>query len=238
MFSALGVTLFRQDIEDAISQAKEHPVAAASMFIVAMCTAAFVLGITGTLKANSAILILLWTIGAVFLILLAYINIEKTVNNLFPAAIGVVFFIWIFMFSCSESSLEKTEKVKVEAPPPVVLAPSSTHSEYETIAQSVCTSMAIKENRAGWTFAVKRQCDSVTAPCQTICALQALHNLDTQSSKQQWQCLGAIHVYPNRPVSNPSTLTSPSIGFKVYWSPSYHEGQHCGPNYCCCLAAV
>ncbi len=112
------------------------------------------------------------------------------------------------------------------------------HSEYETIAQSACTSMAIKEGRGGWTFAVRRRCDSNTASCETLCGVQALRNLDSQSSQKSWSCLGAIHVYGGRPVSHQSTTSNPSIGFKVYWSSFYHRGTSCGPNYCCCLASA
>ena len=124
--------------------------------------------------------------------------------------------------------------VGVTSPCPL---PKLVHSEYEIIAQSACTSMAIKAGHQGWTFAVRRKCDSITKPCNVLCGLQALRNLDFQTSKRRWTCLGAVHVYESRPVSQPSTTQNPSIGFKVYWSKSYHTGQHCGPNYCCCAAA-
>ena len=122
--------------------------------------------------------------------------------------------------------------------PPAPPAPPPDHSEYEIIAQSACTSMAINLGNGGWTFAVQRQCDSVTITCTDLCSLQALHALDGQTKSKRWSCLGALHVYKSRPTSGPSTSSSPSMGFKVYWSRGYEGGKNCGPNFCCCHAAA
>ena len=110
------------------------------------------------------------------------------------------------------------------------------HDEYETVAQSVCTSMAIGKRLRGWTYAVGRVCSSSTESCQEICSSKFLHVQDTQTAHSTWSCVGALHVYKSRPSSSPGTKNSPSIGLKVYWSSSYHTGRNCGPNFCCCHA--
>ena len=112
------------------------------------------------------------------------------------------------------------------------------HSEYETLAQSICTSIAVSRGLAGWTYAVQRRCDSSTASCSAICDAEALRQQDSQTAGRAWSCIGAIHVYNNRPISQASTPSNPHIGLKVYWSSSYHLGRNCGPNYCCCRAAA
>ena len=115
---------------------------------------------------------------------------------------------------------------------------TAVHNEYETIAQSVCTSMAVSRELNGWTYAVQRRCDSSTGSCEKICASMALRDQDSQTSGRAWSTLGAVHVYGGRPVSQASTTCDPYLGLKVYWSSTYHTGQNCGPNYCCCLAAA
>ena len=112
----------------------------------------------------------------------------------------------------------------------------ASHNEYETIAQAVCTSMAVTKSMGGWTFAIQRRCSGPDT-CVQICASKFLHTQDPQTTHRQWSTLGAIHVYGSRPSSSVSTVNSPHIGFKVYWSSNYHTGTSCGPNYCCCHAA-
>ena len=112
---------------------------------------------------------------------------------------------------------------------------SLNHDEYEAIAQSVCTSMAIDQKRGGWTFAVQRVCTySNLETCQQLCSSKFLHVQDTQTAHRTWRCLGALHVYKGRPSSSAGTINQPSMGFKVYWSSTYHTWKYCGPNYCCC----
>ena len=113
------------------------------------------------------------------------------------------------------------------------------HNEYETTAQSVCTSMAVNRNRSGWTYAVQRQCQGShsTDTCVQVCASQILHKQDSQTKDQPWSTLGAIHVYADRPSSSPGNAENPQIGLKVFWSEKYHQWSTCGPNYCCCFAA-
>ena len=113
---------------------------------------------------------------------------------------------------------------------------AQSHNEYETIAQSVCTSMAVSKNLDGWAYAVQRLC-SGTDTCLEICTSKSLHEQDPQTKDKRWRGLGALHVYLDRPSSSPGTSNDPHIGLKVYWSSIYHVGTGCGPNYCCCHAA-
>ena len=115
-------------------------------------------------------------------------------------------------------------------------ASPNSHDEYETIAQSVCTSLAIRKGINGWTYAVNRQCRSDMDSCEAICASEALHKQDDQTKSNRWSCLGAVHVYGYRSSSSPSNSSHPSMGLKIYWSVSYHKNTACGPNYCCCHA--
>ena len=110
------------------------------------------------------------------------------------------------------------------------------HDEYETVAQSVCTSMAIDRRLNGWTYAVQRVCSSSTETCQEICSSKFLHVQDSQTVHSTWSCIGALHVYKNRPSSSPGTKQAPSIGLKVFWWSNYHTHRSCGPNFCCCHA--
>ena len=111
----------------------------------------------------------------------------------------------------------------------------ASHDEYEIIAQSVCTSIAVTMNAAGWTFAVQRYCSPrARETCVQLCASAALHAQDFQTELKTWSTIGAILVYKDRPSSSAGTVADPHIGFKVYWSSTYHQGAGCGPNYCCC----
>ena len=112
----------------------------------------------------------------------------------------------------------------------------ASHNESETIAQAVCTTMAVTKNKAGWIYAVQRKCETSLETCVQICASEFLHTQDPETTQRQWSTLGAIRVYDNRPSSSASTVNSPHIGFKVFWSSNYHTGIGCGANYCCCHA--
>ena len=116
-------------------------------------------------------------------------------------------------------------------------ASPNSHDEYETVAQSVCTSLAIRKGINGWTYAVNRQCRSDMDSCEAICASEALHKQDDQTKSNRWSCLGAVHVYGYRSSSSPSNSSHPSMGLKIYWSINYHKNTACGPNYCCCHAS-
>ena len=103
------------------------------------------------------------------------------------------------------------------------------------MAQSICTSMAIKDDKEGWTYAVKRKCDGDTSSCESLC-VSNIRNQDPQTKEREWSTLGAIHVYPGRPASSGTSPHTSTLGLKVYWSTSYHTGQNCGSNFCCCHA--
>ncbi len=114
---------------------------------------------------------------------------------------------------------------------------SVSHDEYETIAQSAGSSMAISRNLHGWTFAVQRVCTSgLTDTCTQICNSVFLRVQDQQAAHSRWSCIGALHIHKGRPSSSPSTVNQPAIGMKVYWNGNYQNAGCCGPNYCCCRA--
>ena len=249
LFAKFGFNIYRRDVEDAISGAMAHPWATVAVVAVLISIAILVLVSAGGIKPNSLVYLILGipVAGMVFLVLALVMEMKvKTLLPIVCVLVAIAFMVdggdslshyWTIV---AQKYLPQSEEQQTGSATstPHSQHNQNVHSEYETIAQSVCTSMAVSKGSAGWTFAVKRQCDSTTVSCEKICGLNILHNLDKQSSKQHWSCLGAIHVYGGRPVSQPNTASNPSIGFKVYWSPSYHTGKNCGPNYCCCLAAA
>ena len=245
LFSKFGLTIYRKDVEDALSGALAHPWAAVVLAAIAMSIALLVLVTAGGIKPNLLVYIILGVPVAGIAIVVLVLVMEMKVKTLIPILCVLVAILILvdggsglshYWTLVAQKHLSQSEEQQFHSALPPQESPN-VHNEYETIAQSACTSMAVKEGHAGWTFAVQRQCDSSTKPCEAICATQALHTQDKQSSLKQWSCLGALHVYRERPVSQPSTTSKPSMGFKVYWSPGYHTGQNCGPNYCCCFAA-
>ena len=237
LFAKFGLTIYRKDIEDVLSGAIAHPWAAATVAAILISVAIIVLVSAGGIKPNLVVYVILGIPVTGVALLLLVLVMELKVKTLLP--IVCVLVALLFMTGAGRSWIEylapnpiQHEEQQVSSS--ILQKNPNFHDEYETIAQAACTTMVIKGNHGGWTFAVKRQCDSSTASCETICGLQALHNLDGQTRSRQWSCLGGVHVYPDRPVSQPSTTSKPSIGFKVFWSPNYHAEKHCGPNYCCC----
>lgn len=243
VFSKWGVTVYREDLDDLITAVRAHPLAAVGVTALAISIAILVLVLVGWLKLTPGVLtsVVLTVLGlpvSIFLLLALSVVLEMPIKTVLPI-LCILAIVYVVRSggpghddpatenSAAQQSVQQQQNL-------------NAHDEYETIAQSVCTSMAIKENRGGWTFAVRRQCDSSTEPCEAICSAAALHKQDDQTKSQRWSCLGAIHVYrdPPRPVSGPSTVSKPSMGLKVFWSSSYHKGRNCGPNYCCCLAAA
>ena len=242
LFKRFGLTIYRRDVEDAISAGMAHPWATVTVVAILVSVSILVLVSVGGTTPNLMVVYAILGVpvaGVMFLVIVSVMEMKvKTILPMICVLLAVALLLCGGGGSWSRfwKSVVPKEAEEQQAPTPP-LQNLNIHSEYETIAQSVCTSMAVGNNRQGWTFAIKRQCDSSTESCQVICNLQALRELDTQSSGKQWSCLGAIHVYGGRPVSQPSTRTNPSIGFKVYWGPSYHAGTNCGPNFCCCYAA-
>ena len=95
--------------------------------------------------------------------------------------------------------------------------------------------MAIKADKEGWTYAVRRRCDGGTSTCASLC-ISNIQNQDPQSKDDTWSTLGAIHVYVDRPASTGASTTTSTLGLKIYWRTNYHENDGCGPNFCCCHA--
>ena len=243
LFSNFGFVIYRKDIENAVSFAAAHPWITIAMAAVLACVTILAIMVTaGMIKSNDVFYIILVPVtvaGIIFLTIALVMYIKVTAVVLVCILAGVM----LGRATVAQKPSDEPERAATSPSPPPQLNPN-VHSEYETIAQSVCTSMVIKGGHQGWTFAVRRQCDSrsITKPCDVLCGLEALHNLesaDPELSNKKWTCLGAVRVYESRPVSQPSTTNNnPSIGFKVFWSESYHTGDYCGPNYCCCFAAA
>ena len=113
--------------------------------------------------------------------------------------------------------------------------PIGRHDQYETLAQMTCTSMAIKNGRSGWIYAVRRKCRYTTYSCRFICGISTLAMQDPQTRHLRWTAIGALYVYAPRSISYTSTIQRPSLGLKVKWYPHYHRVLGCGPNFCCCF---
>lgn len=97
--------------------------------------------------------------------------------------------------------------------------PYSNQNQF--LAQAVCTALSPK---AGWVFAVPRECSDQVASCADICKSQ--NNKDDQA--KHLACFNSIHIYENKPASKIS-----SLGLKAFKYNSC-DGAYCGPNYCCC----
>ena len=241
VFSIWGVTHYRDDLGLTISSLQPtHPLAAVGVAALVISIAILVLVLVGWLNLTPGVLtsVVVTVLGlpvAIFMLLALSLVLEMQIKTVLPI-LCVLAVVYVVRGGSPGYDDPATENSAVQQS--VQQQSLNVHSEYETIAQSVCTSMAIKENRAGWTFAVQRRCDSSTETCEAICSATALHVQDEQTKSRKWSCLGAIHVYGKRPVSGPSTVSNPSMGFKVFWNSNYHKGRNCGPNYCCCHAAA
>ena len=107
-----------------------------------------------------------------------------------------------------------------------------SHNAYETIAQVICSSMAIAKGIGGWVYTIQRRCPHQQT-CLQICNSLHLRVLDSQTSHLPWSAIGALHVYKRRPASVASRFSS-TLGLKVLWLTNYELFGNCGPNYCCC----
>ena len=113
----------------------------------------------------------------------------------------------------------------------------SQHTEEEIMAQSICTSIT---GIHGWVYAVERVCHpSNRETCTQICESDKLRSQDLTSEPRlvQWRASAALLVYPNQPSTAPSTAANPHLGLKIFRYENVNN-PGCGPNYCCCYAAV
>lgn len=119
----------------------------------------------------------------------------------------------------------------------VYLIQQARHSEEELLAQAMCQFSASTELK-GRVYAVGRACSSSTnaASCSDICQDTQLTTQDSQTATgYDWYCVGAYHVYKNRPSTNlngdngTSTLGLKSMKLRC-------DKTGCGPNFCCCFA--
>ena len=88
----------------------------------------------------------------------------------------------------------------------------------------------------GWVYAVRRECAAEAPSCAKLCADPKLRVQDTQTAKiTTWKCIGAMHVYFNRPATGDGS--TPRLGLKqaYYGYGACGRGGTCGPNYCCCV---
>ena len=85
----------------------------------------------------------------------------------------------------------------------------------------------------GWVYAVRRDCTAKAPTCAQVCADPKLRAQDSQTaSYTTWKCIGAMHVYYNRPKTGDGV--TPKLGLKQYYYGYIHCHGGCGPNYCCC----
>lgn len=106
----------------------------------------------------------------------------------------------------------------------------------EILAQSICTSIAGPNQ---WVFAVQRDCRTQDS-CEAICTSAKLRVQAPQQriKEREWRATLALHIYPNRPKSQPGNAHNPHLGFWVYRYANVNAPTgYCGPNYCCCSVA-
>ena len=105
------------------------------------------------------------------------------------------------------------------------------------MAQSICTSIT---GDPGWVYAVERVCrPSNRETCTQICESDNLRSQSQQTEPTliQWRASAALLVYNNRPATSPSTVANPHLGLQIFRYRNI-DNPGCGPNFCCCYAAV
>ena len=241
VFSKWGVTVYREDLVKLITAARTHPLVAVGVAALAISIPILVLVLVGWLNLTPGVLTVLGFPVGIFTLLALPLVLEMQIKTALPILCVLAIVCMVRLSGSPENDVLATEECVAQQSVQQQQNLSMNDAYRETIAQSVCTSMAIKENRPGWTFAVKRQCNPSTEPCEAICSSAALRKQDNQTKSKQWSCLGAIHVYiESSPASGPSTASKPFIGFKAHWSSTHTSCQSgsCGPNYCCCFVAL
>ena len=112
---------------------------------------------------------------------------------------------------------------------------TSEHYIEELLAQSMCQSLAL--NRYGRVYAVGRECPTWPRDgtnCNDICSHSSLHS-DVQTVHNTWSCIGAYHVYYDRPATRRNgDIHSATLGLKSLQQLCFYR--KCGPNFCCCFA--
>ena len=67
----------------------------------------------------------------------------------------------------------------------------------------------------GWVYAVRRDCKAGAPTCDKVCADTKLRAQDSYTaSYTTWKCIGAMHVYYNRPATGNGVI--PRLGLKQY----------------------
>lgn len=62
-------------------------------------------------------------------------------------------------------------------------------------AQAACVAL---NNKSGWTFAVRRECNSKTPSCAKIC-----RRIRSTQAKKRLKCFNALHIYSNTGFKKP-----------------------------------
>ena len=99
----------------------------------------------------------------------------------------------------------------------------------------MCQSSAPTTGLRGRVYAVGRACNSVSKSCDEICQDSQLTTQDSQTATHNWYCVGAYHVYKNRPNTKLNgDVGTAMLGLKSMKQRSDKTG--CGANFCCCFA--
>ncbi|XP_065900513.1 uncharacterized protein [Dysidea avara] len=107
------------------------------------------------------------------------------------------------------------------------------HQLEDVIGQASCAAY-MSHDPTGFVYAVRRVCSNNSPTCTDVCNNPQLHAQDPETAKRTtWKCIGATHVYLNRPATGDGT--TPTLGLKdYYYGYANCNLKYCGPNYCCC----
>ncbi|MDM8560849.1 hypothetical protein [Candidatus Parabeggiatoa sp. HSG14] len=103
-----------------------------------------------------------------------------------------------------------------------VYADSINTLQKQILAEAICVAL---NPSANWTFAVARNCELSSPPCEQVCAGLS------EEQAGNLKCFNSLHIYGNSPFHNFNDFNQ--LGLKVFKYNSCSGGA-CGPNYCCC----
>ncbi len=115
-----------------------------------------------------------------------------------------------------------------------LLQMQGSHTTEEILAAAICQSEVPSGNTV---YAVGRKCvwPTHTSTCDQICSSPTLRNQDNQVKDKKMSCVGALHVYGSRPITNKmGEETTATLGLKTRREGCSYSS--CGANYCCCAA--
>ena len=146
LFANFGFTIYRKDIENAVSFSIAHPWVTSAVVAVIVCVTILTIMVTaGMIKSNDVFYIILVPVsvaGITFLTIALVMYIKVTAVVLVCVLVGVMLCrATVTQKNCLQSEEQESATT---SPSPLTQLNPNVHNEYETIAQSVCTSMAIK----------------------------------------------------------------------------------------------